>query len=73
MKTAKEITEYLVKESQYNEEHNRHLILVHHPQGYWDKIETLEKLREFMLEWEYYPEKENAMKGVEEALRWVLE
>lgn len=72
MKTAKEITEYLVKEGQRCEEQNRNLTYVIRPEGYSEKMETLEKLREFMLEWEYYPDNESAMKGIEYALRWVL-
>lgn len=73
MKTAKEITEYLTKEYQHNEDMNIHLVYIQHPEGYDDQLEMLQKMRKWLLEYEYYPGTKSAMKGIEDALRWILE
>ena len=73
MKTAKEIIEYLIKESNYNEQQMIHLVAIHHEPWYYHKMEMLKTLSEYMLKFEYYPNKENSMKGIEEALKWILD
>ena len=72
MKTAKEITEDLVKEQEYEEKMQTYLILVTHEEGYWTKLQNLEMIRKFILKFEYYPNEDVAMKGMEDALKWVL-
>lgn len=72
MKSAKEITEYLEREYQSNEDANIHLVYVQHEDGYYTKIDTLKMLREYLLKWEYYSNTDYDMKGIENALKWVL-
>ena len=72
MKTAKEITEYLTKEQNHNQDMQIHLVHIEHPKGYWTKMQTLEVIREFMLKFEYYPNKSYAMEGIKDALEFVL-
>lgn len=73
MKTAKEITEYIEKENEINISSVQFTIYRPKSNGYYAKFATLEALREFLLKYEYYKGKESQLKGVEEALRWILE
>ena len=74
MKTAKEITEHLTALEDEEETDNRHLVYVPHygTYKYRTMVDTLEKLRNIILENEYYPYQDKANEGIEDALRWVL-
>lgn len=73
MKTAKKITEYLVAQAEKNEQSMIHAVYVTRSEGYRYKMDALNHIRELMLRYEYYPDTNTAMKGIKEALEWVLE
>ena len=73
MKTAKEITEYLTKEKKEIDDANEHLVYIQQPEGYWSKIEMLKAMRTHFLDFEYMENTGYTLKGIEDALRWILE
>lgn len=51
-----------------------HLVLVHHEEGYWEKLKFLEMVREHLLKTEYRDqEKHMRTLGVQQAMEWLLE
>ena len=72
MKTAKEITEYLTKEKKEIDEANEHLVYIEYEEGYWSKIEMLKAMRTHFLDFEYMENTGYTLKGIEDALRWIL-
>ena len=73
MKTAKEITEYLTKEKKDIDDRNQYAIYIEHEEGYWSKIEMLKEIRKILLDFEYMENTGYTLKGIEDAMKWVLE
>lgn len=75
MKTAKEITEYL--QGIQNEEMSPIQFAIYRsPESYLRPsamYKTLVKIREVMMEYEYFDNEDRRLEGIEDALKWVLE